>query len=218
MKITAETKARMATALVTLAVNVPVSVLTSYCTIRFTAVETARAQRAEEEREQEYVESLQEAVGAEAEQNARNIQRWLPRLVNIARDLESFVNDKDASRPGVNPGYGMLTETTLSEAVESRVATRYLPWCVLSALNGVRNRLSEGNAVKREVDAALADYTATLPGPPAEAYTAAALLHARIEELVGIYAPMPRLLGLLRSLVAMEDCSAEIVLPPAESG
>ena len=51
----------------------------------------------------------------------------------------------------------------------------YLPWCVLSGLNGARNRLSEANAVKRDVDAALADYTATLPGPPTEAYTAAAL-------------------------------------------
>ena len=83
-------------------------------------------------------------------------------------------------------------------------------------LNSTRSRLSEGNAVKRDVDAAVAEYTATLPGSLPEAYTAAARLHARIEQLVEIYSPMPRLLRILALLVDVQDCSQEIALPPAE--
>ena len=197
----------------------PVSVFTAYCTTRFNAAaETARAQEAQAvqvAQEQKYIEDLKEAIRAEANQNAGNIERWLPGLVTIAKGLESFVNDRGSNRPGVNPGYGMLTETAFSEAVENPIATRYLPRCVLSALEGARGRLSEGNAVKRYVDAALAEYTATFPGPLTDAYIAAARLHAFIEQLVEIYSRMPSLLHLVPALLDLQDCSEEIVATPS---
>ena len=109
----------------------------------------------------------------------------------------------------------MLTETAFSEAVENPIATRYLPRCVLSALEGARGRLSEGNAVKRYVDAALAEYTATFPGPLTDAYIVAARLHAFIEQLVEIYSRMPSLLRLVPAFLDLQDCSEEIVATPS---
>ena len=92
MEITAKTKARMWPILLTLAVNVPVSVFTAYCTTRFNAAaETVRAQEAQAvqvAQEQKYIEDLKE-VRAEANQNAGNIERWLPGLVTIAKGCGS---------------------------------------------------------------------------------------------------------------------------------
>ena len=152
---------------------------------------------------------MQEAVRNEAELNAKNIRKWVPRLVRIAKDLERFVNDKGPSPPGVNPGHAGLTEAAFQALVESPVAARHMLPCVHTALATVRYRLGEGNAVKRRVDAELVEYTAAFPGLLPEAYTAAARLHARIEQLLEIYKELPDALERLIEYVYTQDCGAD---------
>lgn len=185
--------------MVNLAVQLPVVVLTAIVTVQF-------ANRAQEDREREYVERLETAVRSEAELNARKIREWVPGLLRIAEDLERFVNDKGATRPSVEPGYGGLTNAAFEALVESPVAARHILPCVHTALATARYRLSEGNSVKRELDVALVEYTATFPGALAEGHSSAARLHARIEQLVMIYKDLPDALDKLIEFVDLQDC------------
>ena len=56
------------------------------------------------------------------------------------------------------------------------------------------------------MDAALVEYTATFPGPITDAYTAAARLHARIEQLLSVYKGMPDTLEAMIDLLDAEEC------------
>ena len=147
------------------------------------------------------MERLQEAVQHEARLNATSIRRWIPSLVGIAEDLQAFVNDKGPAPPAVNPGHAGLTATALQLIVENPVAARHMLPCLHTLFATVRYRLDEGNAVKTHVDSALAEYTASLPGPLPEAYIAAARLHARIEQLLMIYKDLPASLEQLKKFV-----------------
>ena len=149
---------------------------------------------------------MQKAVNNEAELNAKSIRSWIPRLLPIAKDLEAFVNDKGPSPPGVNPGHAGLTEAAFEALLESPMAALYMSPCLVTALATAHYRLGEGNAVKRAVDTALVEYTATLPGPLPETYTAAARLHARIEQLLEIYKQLPDALEMLIELGDTQDC------------
>ena len=178
-------------------------VATAYLTAHFMVRET----RLEQERQElAYVEQLKEAVRGEACLNARSIRRWIPKLVNIARDLQTFVNDKGASPPRVNPGHGGMTEVAFRVFAESALATRYIVPSSHTALATMHYRLREGNMIKRAVDTALADYTATFPGPLPEAHAAAARLHARIEQLLEVYTALPVGLQVLLKQLDMPDC------------
>ena len=194
------------TAVLNITIQLPVVLLAAYLTAHFTVREASREQEAQE---QEYVEHLQEAVSNEAELNARSIRRWIPELVSVAKELETFINDKGPSRPGVNPGHAGLTEAAFEALLESPMAARYMSPCLVTALATVHYRLSEGNAVKRTVDAALAEYTATFPEGLPEAYTAAARLHARIEQLLEIYKVLPDALERLIELGDTQDCGED---------
>ena len=199
-------KSRTMAALLTILTQLPVIFLTAYLTAHYMVTKEGKEQK---KQEQKYVENLKEAVRNEAGQNARSIRRWVPKLTHVAKSLQDFVNDKGHVPPGVDPGHGSLTVVALQVPIESPVAARHMLPCLHTTLAAIHYRLREGNMVKREVDAALVEYTATFPGPLPEAYIAAARLHARIEQLLEIYKKMPDGLGMLVEVINAQNCGED---------
>ena len=83
---------------------------------------------------------------------------------------------------------------------------RHLLPCQHTALATAHYRLSEANAVKKEVDTALVAYTVAAAEPLPYAYSAAARLHARIEQLLEIYKVFPSTVDELSELLDLKEC------------
>ena len=152
---------------------------------------------AQYESEAHFVSQLTLAARFEAEENANDIRRWQRSLLVVAQELEDFINHQKSSRPGINPGYSRFRTRALGALVQSPIATRHMKPCVISTLAQVHTRLTEANHVNTATDAALVQYTATYTQTLQESYTAAARLHAHIEQLLNIYAGLPDYLHLV---------------------
>lgn len=200
-------RSKISTAFWTTLLQLPILLLVAYTTANYT-VSTERKEQ--EKYEQAYVKKLKESLRSQTRSNARNIRKWIPKLVIVAQNLQNFVNNKSDDRPGANPGYGSLMVTAYQGLIDNPKASRYILPCLYTALTAMRDRLGEANYVKREVDAALVQYTGTFPRPLSEAYAAAARLHARIEQLLSIYAKMPSQLGMLERVIDVQSCDEEI--------
>ena len=198
---------RIAPTLFTILKLILIPSFVAYITVHY----TVSAERDEQQiYERKYAEILKESVRNEARTNANSIRKWVPKLIEIAQNLQIFVNNKEQDRPGADPGYGSLLVSALQQLSESPVAARHLLPCLHTAMSAMLYRLVEGNDIKREVDTALVDYTATFPGSLPDAYTAAARLHARIEQLLLIYKQMPDYLDALDQLFDAQNCDEEI--------
>ena len=181
-------------AVIYLATHVAIPVVLAYLTAVFAIKQHTRAQY---ESEAQFVNQLTLAARFEAEANANDIRRWQQSLLNVVQPIEDFVSERKSPRPGINPGYSRFRTRALEALVESPIATRHMRPCVISTLAQVHSRLTEANRVHTAADAALVEYTATYPQPLQESYSAAARLHAHIEQLLKVYEGLPDALHLV---------------------
>ena len=181
-------------AVIYLATHVVIPVVLAYFAAEFAIEQEKRAQY---ETEAQFVNQLTLAARFEAEENANDIRRWRRSLLNVVQPISDFVMERKSSRPDINPGYARLRTSALGALVQSSIAIRHMRPCVISTLAQVHSRLNEANRVQTTIDAALVEYTATYRQSLRESHSAAARLHAHIEQLLKIYEGLPDRLHLV---------------------
>ena len=181
-------------ALIYLATHAAIPMVLAYLAAIFAVHQTMSVQF---ETEAQLLNQLTLAARHEAAENANDIGRWQASLLRVVKPLETFINERESSRPQINPGYSRLRTHALGALVDSPIATRHMRPCAVSTIAQLRIRLIEANRVHTAADAALIEYTATFPQPLEESYSAAARLHAHIEQLLKIYEGLPDRLHLV---------------------